>query len=101
MAEIAHEASPGVYRELGSVLVSELPQQVQSIAINQPIDVPSHPVRTNQGVGLYLVCARQAGDDESQSRTGIADRLGQQRLETLARGYLSDLRRAAVIDIRM
>ncbi|WP_119302726.1 peptidylprolyl isomerase [Dongia deserti] len=101
MAQVAEEASPGVYRELGSVLVNDLPQQVQSIAINQPIDIPSRPVRTNQGVGLYLICARQGGDEDSQSRTAIADRLGQQRLETLARGYLSDLRRAAVIDIRM
>ncbi len=71
------------------------------IAINQPVDVPSRPVRTNQGVGLYMICARQGADEDSQSRTAIADRLGQQRLETLARGYLSDLRRAAVIDIRM
>jgi len=101
MVEVANEASPGVYRELGSVPVNDLPKQVQSVAINQPIDLPSDPIRTNQGVGLYLICARQAGDDESQSRTAIGDRLGQQRLETLARGYLSDLRRAAVIDIRM
>ncbi len=60
MAEVANEASPGVYRELGSVPVNDLPQQVQSIAINQPVDVPSNPVRVNQGVGLYLICARQA-----------------------------------------
>ncbi|MGH6892540.1 MAG: peptidylprolyl isomerase [Dongiaceae bacterium] len=101
VAQVAQEASPGVYRELGSVLVSELPEQVRNVAINQPIDVPSDPIRTAQGVGLYLICDRQAGDDESQSRTAIADRLGKQRLETLARGYLSDLRRAAVIDIRL
>jgi len=101
MAEAAHDASPGVYRELGSVPVNDLPKEVRSVAINQPIDVPSDPIRTNQGVGLYLICNRQAGDDDSQSRTAIGDRLGQQRLETLARGYLSDLRRAAVIDIRM
>jgi peptidyl-prolyl cis-trans isomerase SurA len=101
MAEVAGEATPGVYRELGSVPVNDLPEQVQTVAINQPVDVPSSPIRTSQGVGLYMICARQAGDDESQSRTGIADRLGQQRLETLVRGYLSDLRRAAVIDIRM
>ncbi|MEZ5829748.1 MAG: peptidylprolyl isomerase [Dongiaceae bacterium] len=101
MAQVAADASPGVYRDLGSVLVSELPQQVQTVAINQPIDVPSDPVRTSQGVGLYLICERQAGDEDSQSRTAIADRMGRQRLETLARGYLSDLRRAAVIDIRM
>jgi peptidyl-prolyl cis-trans isomerase SurA len=101
MPAVAEEASPGVYRDLGSVPVVDLPEQVQSIAINQPVDVPSPPVRTSQGVGLYLICARQGADEDSQSRTAIADRLGQQRLETLARGYLSDLRRAAVIDIRM
>jgi peptidyl-prolyl cis-trans isomerase SurA len=98
MAEVAADADPGVYRELGNVPVSDLPEEVKSVAINQPIDVPSDPIRTAQGVGLYLICGRQAGDD---ARTAIADRLGQQRLETLARGYLSDLRRAAVIEIRL
>lgn len=101
MSQVAQEATPGIYRELGSVPVNDLPQQVQSLAINQPVDVPSNPIRTDQGVGLYLICARQGSDEDSQSRTAIADRLGQQRLETQARGYLSDLRRAAVIDIRM
>jgi len=101
MSEVAQDATPGVYRELGSVLVNDLPREVQPVAINQPVDVPSDPIRTSQGVGLYLICGRQEGDNDSQSRTAIADRLGQQRLETQARGYLSDLRRAAVIDIRM
>lgn len=101
MSDVAGEATPGVYRELGSVPVNDLPPEVQTVAINQPVDVPSNPVRTERGVGLYLICARQGSDENSQSRTAIADRLGQQRLETLARGYLSDLRRAAVIDIRM
>jgi peptidyl-prolyl cis-trans isomerase SurA len=101
MPEIAGEAAPAVYRELGNVLVSELPEQVRTVAINQPIDVPSDPVRTSQGIGLYMICDRQGGDEAALSRTSIADRLGQQRLETLARGYLSDLRRSAVIDIRL
>ena len=101
MGEVANDATPGIYRELGSVPVNDLPQQVQTVAINQPVDVPSRPIRTDQGIGLYMICARQGSDDDSQSRTAIADRLGAQRLETLARGYLSDLRRAAVIDIRM
>jgi peptidyl-prolyl cis-trans isomerase SurA len=101
MSAVAQEAQPGVYRELGSVPVGDLPPEVQTVAINQPVDVPSRPVRTSKGVGLYMICARQGADDDSQSRTAVADRLGQARLETLARGYLSDLRRAAVIDIRM
>jgi peptidyl-prolyl cis-trans isomerase SurA len=100
MPEVADEANPGVYRELGNVPVGDLPEQLRGIALNQPIDVPSKPVRTQQGVLIYVVCDRQAGEDET-SRTAIADRLAQQRLEILARGYLSDLRRAAVIDIRL
>jgi peptidyl-prolyl cis-trans isomerase SurA len=101
MPEVAADASPGVYRELGNVLVSQLPAQARGLAINQPVDIPADPVRTSQGVALYMICGRQAGDEGGLSRTSIADRLGQQRLETLARGYLSDLRRAAVIDIRL
>ena len=101
MPQIAADAAPAVYRELGNVLVSDLPKEARNMAINQPIDLPSDPIRTNQGIVLYMICDRQSGDDEALSRTAIADRLGQQRLETLARGYLSDLRRAAVIDIRL
>ena len=53
----------------------------------EPRDQPAgrragRPVRTSQGVALYMICARQAGDESGQSRTSIADRLGQQRLET-------------------
>ena len=101
MSQVAADAAPAVYRELGNVLVSDLPKEARNMAINQPIDLPSDPIRTNQGIVVYVICDRQSGDDEALSRTAIADRLGQQRLETLARGYLSDLRRAAVIDIRL
>lgn len=101
MPQVAHEAEPGVYRELGNVLVSDLPSEARTLAMNQPVEIPADPIRTGQGIVLYMICDRQAGDETGLSRTSIADRLGQQRLETLARGYLSDLRRAAVIDIRI
>ncbi|HNB27413.1 MAG TPA: peptidylprolyl isomerase, partial [Alphaproteobacteria bacterium] len=89
MSQVAADAAPAVYRELGNVLVSDLPKEARNMAINQPIDLPSDPIRTNQGIVVYVICDRQSGDDEALSRTAIADRLGQQRLETLARGYLS------------
>lgn len=101
MTKVAPDAKPGIHRTLGNVLVSDLPAEVQAYALNQPIGEPSPPVRTNRGVGIYVVCSRGAGDEAALSRVGVADRLGRQRLDTLARGYLSDLRRAAVIDIRL
>ncbi len=87
------------YSDLGSVGINELAPEIQASAINQPIGLPTAPIRTGQGVGIYVVCGRQAG--AGLSRVAIADRLGRQRLETLARGYLSDLRRTAVVDMRM
>lgn len=101
LSNIAGDAKPGVYRNLGNVLVQDLPPEVQPYALNQPIGEPTPALRTNRGVGIYVVCNRGSGDDSSLSRVSVADRLGRQRLDTLSRGYLSDLRRAAVIDIRL
>lgn len=101
MSKLAGDAAPAIYRNLGNVPVGDLPPALQSYALNQPIGVPTPPVRTNRGVGIYTVCNRSGGDESALSRVGVADRLGRERLETLARGYLSDLRRAAVIDIRL
>lgn len=98
---VAQDAKPGIHRSLGNVLVNDLPVEVQPYALNQPIGEPTPPLRTNRGVGIYIVCSRGGGDEAALSRVGVADRLGRQRLDTLARGYLSDLRRAAVIDIRL
>jgi peptidyl-prolyl cis-trans isomerase SurA len=96
----AASMAAAVYSDLGTVSITNLTPEVQAAAINQPIGVPTSPIRTGQGVGIYVVCARQGGD-QGLSRVAIADRLGRQRMETLARGYLSDLRRAAVVDVRM
>ncbi|TXH33481.1 MAG: hypothetical protein E6Q98_21795 [Rhodospirillaceae bacterium] len=96
----AASMAAAVYSDLGTVSITNLAPEVQAAAINQPIGVPTSPIRTGQGVGIYVICARQGGD-QGLSRVAIADRLGRQRMETLARGYLSDLRRAAVVDVRM
>jgi peptidyl-prolyl cis-trans isomerase SurA len=96
----AASMAAAVYSDLGTVSITNLTPEVQAAAINQPIGVPTSPIRTGQGVGIYVICARQGGD-QGLSRVAIADRLGRQRMETLARGYLSDLRRAAVVDVRM
>ncbi len=57
-------------------------------------------IRGSGGIAVFVVCDRTDASGEV-SRVAIADRLAQERLETLARGYLSDLRRAAIIDIRL
>lgn len=95
------DAAPGVYRNLGNVKVDDLDAEIQNVVLNLQVGQPSDPVRSTKGVGIYMVCDRGNGDQGQLSRVQIANRLTEQRLETLARGYLSDLRRAAYIDIRL
>ncbi len=101
LPDVVRKAGTGLYRDLGSILVEDLPADIESAALNLPIGVPSEPIRSERGIGLYVICERTQGSEAAMSKVAIAERLGNQRLETLARGYLSDLRRSAVIDVRM
>ena len=96
----APEAASAQFRDFGRVALDDMPPEIREIATNQPIGAPTKGIRGAGGVAVFVVCDR--GDSNGQiSRVAIADRLAQERLETLARGYLSDLRRAAYIDIRL
>jgi peptidyl-prolyl cis-trans isomerase SurA len=96
----AADAAPAQFRDLGRVSIGDLPPEIKTYAINQPVGTSTQPLRGAGGVAVFVVCDR--GDASGElSRVAIADRLAQERLETLARGYLSDLRRAAIIDIRL
>jgi peptidyl-prolyl cis-trans isomerase SurA len=96
----AADAAPAVFRDLGRVSVDDLPPEIKPYAINQPVGTPTPPIRGSGGIAVFVVCDRSDASGEV-SRVAIADRLAQERLETLARGYLSDLRRAAIIDVRL
>jgi len=99
-AEFERQSPPGAnFRDFGRVRLDDMPPEIREIANNQPVGAPTKGIRGDGGVAVFVVCDR--GDSSEISRVAIADRLAQARLETLARGYLSDLRRAAYIDIRL
>jgi peptidyl-prolyl cis-trans isomerase SurA len=94
---MAQDAAPAVFTDLGRIPVSEMPPEIRTMVMNQQVGAPSDAIRGDGGVAIFVVCDRGG----SNSRVAIADRLAADRLETLARGYLSDLRRAAYVDIRL
>jgi peptidyl-prolyl cis-trans isomerase SurA len=97
---LAPEEASAQFRDFGRVAITDFPPELQNYAINQPIGSPTPGIRGSGGVAVFVVCDR--GDASGQvSRVAIADRLAGERLETLARGYLSDLRRAAYVDFRL
>jgi peptidyl-prolyl cis-trans isomerase SurA len=96
---LAADAAPARFDDLGPRPIDSMPQDLRDMAFNRPIGSPTPGIRSPGGVSIFVVCDR--GDTGEVSRVQIADRLAAERLETLARGYLSDLRRAAYIDIRL
>jgi peptidyl-prolyl cis-trans isomerase SurA len=97
---LAEDAASAVFTDLGRVPVDSMPPEIRNLVITQEVGEPTKGIRGDGGVAIFVVCDR--GDTNGQvSRVAIADRLAAERLETLARGYLSDLRRAAYIDIRL
>jgi peptidyl-prolyl cis-trans isomerase SurA len=88
------------FRDFGRVSLDDMPPDIRQIATNQEIGAPTKGIRGDGGIAVFEICDRGDGSGKI-SRVALADRLAQERLETLGRGYLSDLRRAAYIDIRL
>jgi peptidyl-prolyl cis-trans isomerase SurA len=97
---LAQDARPAVFQDMGRQRVDEMPPELRDLVLTQAVGEPTSAIAAPGGVAIFVVCDR--GDSSGEvSRVAIADRLASERLETLARGYLSDLRRAAYIDIRL
>jgi len=58
------------------------------------------PIQTSGGYSILTVFDQRTAGQEPLDEKAVTDRLTAQRIDTLARGYLSDLRTQAFIDIR-
>ena len=100
IAKIGHEQSPQLSGELGRVRVGDLPAQLRPVVLALKVAEPSAPVPVAGGIGVLMVCSREDPASDIPTRDEMTDNLGRQRLETLARRYLRDLRRVAYVDMR-
>ncbi len=87
---------------LGKVKMRILPQDIQTLVSNLDVGVPSQPHRSAEGVVVLMVCERiLPPHPKAPSRKKIKKALMTERLAIQARRYLRDLKRAAVVDIRL
>jgi len=101
MVRLAREATPNAHTDLDNVDYADLPPELKQVATDQPLNTPSKPLRLATGIGVYMVCQRDIVSGGLPSREEVGMRLLRERLEVMARGYLRDLRRAAIIDLRV
>jgi peptidyl-prolyl cis-trans isomerase SurA len=100
MDAVGRQYMPPNTVDLGSAAVSDLPNEIKEIGRSLPVGQISDPVTVDTGIGIFMVCGRKLATDAAPTRDQVAKMLVANRLDQLARGYLRDLRRAAVIDIR-
>jgi peptidyl-prolyl cis-trans isomerase SurA len=65
-----------------------------------PIGQASQPIVQKNGVGVIMICGKSTPGD-SGTREEVAESLIRQRLDTVSRRYLRDLRRNSYVDVRV
>ena len=66
-----------------------------------PVGQVSRPLVSNEGVALVMVCSREVKTDSAPAKQEISNRLLSERVELTARQLQRDLRRRAVMDMRV
>jgi len=77
-------------------LTNEFREQVESLQIGQATDV----LDAEDGKRVLIVCNRQEPEVQEPDFDAVFNQLEQQRLSMMARRYLRDIRRDAIVDYR-
>ena len=80
--------------------IRDLNPAIRPAILNLKVGEASTPIQGSNGITLMMVCKRTDPPVNMPSREDIAESLTRQRLDLIARRYLSDLRRQAFIDVR-
>ncbi|MBM3509936.1 MAG: hypothetical protein FJX61_07330 [Alphaproteobacteria bacterium] len=86
--------------DLGTIALTDLPGEIRSAVATLAIGRGSAPVARPGGIHVFVVCRRDELKAALPTRDDIARSLTNTRLALMARRYLRDLRRDAVIEIR-
>ena len=86
--------------DLDAVTIRDLAPRIRDAVIGVAAGRASAPVRVSGGVAMFLVCARRDAGVPLPDAETVFDQLHSRRLDLMARRYMRELRRAAVIDVR-
>ena len=99
LLKIGKEKAPQLSSE-GKIPESSISPEMRRLIGGLPIGQASQPIVQKNGVGVIMVCGKSTSGD-SGSREEIAESLIRQRLDTVSRRYLRDLRRNSYVDVRI
>jgi len=99
--KIGKERAPQLSSE-GKLRAANISPQMRALVNKLSIGQASEPIVQKNGVGVIMLCSKSnAGPAALVGRDDVVEALTRQRLDTVARRYLRDLRRAAYVDVRV
>jgi peptidyl-prolyl cis-trans isomerase SurA len=101
LLKIGKEKAPQLSSE-GKLRSNEISPQMRNIVSQLGVGHASQPIVQKNGVGVIMVCSKSTGGGATiaTSREEVTETLIRQRLDTVSRRYLRDLRRKAYVDVR-
>jgi peptidyl-prolyl cis-trans isomerase SurA len=85
----------------GRMNESEIPPDIESLVGKLAPGTVSEPLEGLDSRRLFAICSRTEPTKDSETRDDLRQRMEQDQLEIMARGYLRNLRRAAFVEIRV
>ena len=101
MVPMAKQAKASGKVLLGKMEIGKLGVPLRGIIRDLKLGIASRPIRTPSGISIFMVCNKSLPKTELPTTQQIKARLKRERLSVLVRQYMRDLRRAAVVDIRL
>jgi peptidyl-prolyl cis-trans isomerase SurA len=100
LLRIGKEKAPKLSSE-GKLRAANISPEMRTLVNKLAIGEASEPIVQKNGVGVIMVCAKGQSGGGAVTREEAGESLLRQRLDTLARRYLRDLRRNAYVDVRV
>jgi peptidyl-prolyl cis-trans isomerase SurA len=101
LARVAKELGVPPPTDQQQLRIGDLAPRIRDVVRPLKVGEASAPMRIDPGLLMLMVCVREDPPSNLPSREDISENLLRQRLDILARRYLRDLRRAAVVDVRV
>lgn len=89
---------------VGRVTLNDLPPAVAAVVRDLPEGAPSRAIAVPGGEVVAMVCQRSSGGGGANGlppREDVMQQIEQEKIEALAQRRLRDLRRAAIVDVRL
>jgi peptidyl-prolyl cis-trans isomerase SurA len=102
LLQIGREKAPQISSE-GKLHAADISPQMRELVTRLTVGQASEPIVQKNGVGIIMVCSKSDSDGGggALTRDDVGETLLRQRLDTVARRYLRDLRRNAYVDVRV